>query len=155
MEKSMVEGKAPFSNEIRILFVDDEEEITSTLRRYFSFQGYKVDVANDPYTALRKIHKENFLIVVSDIAMPGMSGVELLSRIKSYNGMIQVIMITGYVTLENILSCLRLGADDCFLKPLDDMESLRLTIDEAVAKLRKWSGLMQDITRGRLEGRPE
>ncbi len=140
---------------LKLLIVDDEKDITESLRRYFAFAGYRVDVANDPYTALRMIHRDNFLVVVSDIAMPGMTGVELLRRIKEYNGMIQVIMITGYVTLDNVLSCLRLGADDCFLKPLSDLGVLQAAVEEAVAKLRKWNRLMLDISRGRVGGNEE
>ena len=92
-----------------------------------------MDITNDPYTALKMIHEGNYLIVISDIAMPGMTGIELLSRIKEYNGMIQVIMVTGYVTLDNILTCLRLGADDCFLKPLADLDNLKESVDEAIS----------------------
>lgn len=131
-----------------ILIVDDEKAITATLSRYFTLEGYEVLTANDPYSALQIIHQENILVVISDIAMPGMSGVELLQRIKQYNGMIQVIMITGYVTLDNILTCLRLGADDCFIKPLPDLVVLKKSVDEAIRKLRKWHDLMLEITRG-------
>lgn len=138
-------------NQIKILVVDDEKEITDALRRFFAFEGYVVEVANDPYTALRMVMKDNFLVVISDIAMPGMTGVELLSRIKKYNGMIQMIMITGYVTLDNILTCLRLGADDCFLKPLSDMSRLQKAVEEAIAKLQKWNNLMLDISKGRVK----
>lgn len=134
------------NEEIKILIVDDEKDITSTLKRYFAFEKYNVQVTNDPYSALKLIHEENFLIVISDIAMPGMDGIELLTRIKKYNGMIQVIMITGYVTLENILTCLRVGADDCFLKPLKDLDLLKKAIDDATSKLSKWRNLMSDIT---------
>lgn len=140
------------TSKIKILVVDDEQGVANAIRRYFAFEGYDIDAAYDPYTALSRIHKENFLIVISDIAMPGMTGVDLLRRIKSYSGMIQVIMITGYVTLDNILSCLRLGADDCFLKPLGDMSLLQAAVDEAIAKLQKWSQLMDDISKGRVEG---
>lgn len=133
----------------KILIVDDEKDITSTLKRYFSFEGYTVDTTNDPYTALKLIHEENYLLVISDIAMPGMTGIELLSRIKEYNGMIQVIMVTGYVTLDNILTCLRLGADDCFLKPLNDLNDLKQAVDEALSKLAKWKALMASMTRNR------
>lgn len=133
----------------KILIVDDEKDITSTLKRYFVFEGYDVDVTNDPYTALRMIHEGNYLIVISDIAMPGMTGIELLQRIKEYNGMIQVIMVTGYVTLDNILTCLRLGADDCFLKPLSDLDNLRDSVNEAITKLKKWKSLMASMTRSR------
>lgn len=136
---------------VKILIVDDEKQITETLRRFFTFEGYQVGVANDPYTALRMVHKDNYLVVVSDIAMPGMTGVELLSRIKAYNGMIQVIMITGYVTIENVLSCLSLGADDCFLKPLRNMDRLKDAVDDSIRKLQKWTRLLNDISKGRIE----
>lgn len=133
----------------KILIVDDEKDITTTLKRYFTFEGYSVDTTNDPYTALKLINDDNYLIVISDIAMPGMTGIELLSRIKKYNGMIQVIMITGFVTLDNILTCLRLGADDCFLKPLSNLDELKGSVDEAIGKLTKWKRLMASMTRGR------
>ncbi len=136
---------------VKILVVDDEANVTDTIRRYLSFEGYEVDVANDPYSALRMVHRENYLVVITDIAMPGMNGVELLGRIKDYNGMIQVIVITGHVTIENILSCLRLGADDCFLKPLGDMEDLGAAVAEAVSKLKKWNALMGELVHGRQE----
>lgn len=139
---------AQMRSQVKILVVDDERDITSTLKRYFTFEGYDMDVINDPYSALKMIHEGNYMIVISDIAMPGMNGIELLSRIKNYNGMIQVIMITGYVTLDNILSCLRLGADDCFLKPLPDLSDLRKCVDEAIIKLDKWKRLMRDIAGG-------
>jgi len=145
------EPQSFLKNQIKILIVDDEKEITDALRRFFTFEGYLVETANDPYTALRMVMKDNFLVVISDIAMPGMTGVELLSRIKKYNGMIQMIMITGYVTLDNILTCLRLGADDCFLKPLSDMTRLQTAVEEAIAKLQKWNTLMLDISKGRVK----
>jgi DNA-binding NtrC family response regulator len=147
-EAAREEALQPF-HRAPILIVDDEKPITDTLERYFTLEGYDVRTANNPYVALRTIHRENILVVISDIAMPGMTGVELLQRIKQYNGMVQVIMITGYVTLDNILSCLRLGADDCFIKPITDLEALRRAVDEATAKLRKWHDLMVAITQGR------
>jgi DNA-binding NtrC family response regulator len=140
-------GIGPFRP--RILIVDDEKPITDTLTRYFTLEGYDVLATNNPFSALQIIHRENILVVISDIAMPGMSGVELLRRTKRYNGMIQVIMITGYVTLDNILSCLRLGADDCFIKPLADLTVLRGAVDEALRRLRKWHDLMLEIVKGR------
>lgn len=148
-EEAAETAAAVVSRPLKVLVVDDEQHVTDTLRRYLSFEGYDVDVANDPYSALRMVHKENYLVVITDIAMPGMSGVELLGRIKDYNGMIQVIVITGHVTIENILSCLRLGADDCFLKPLGDMDQLGQAVGEAVRKLEKWNRLMGELIHGR------
>lgn len=132
-------------SQIKILIVDDEVDITNTLKRYFVFEGYDIDVTNDPYSALKMIHNNNYLLVISDISMPGMSGIELLRKIKEYNGMIQVIMITGYVTLDNILNCLRLGADECFLKPLRDLDDLKKAVDDSIVKLSRWRRLMSNI----------
>jgi DNA-binding NtrC family response regulator len=133
----------------RLLIVDDEEAITKSLGRYFRLEGYDVLTSNSPYEALRLVHRENVMVVISDIAMPGMTGVELLRRVKEHNGMVQVIMVTGYVTLDNILTCLRLGADDCFIKPLTDLEQVRTAVDQALEKLRKWHRLMVEISSGR------
>ncbi len=140
-----VEGGSLGNSKIKILIVDDEVDITTTLKRYFVFEGFDVDVTNDPYSALKMIHNNNYLLVISDIAMPGMDGIELLRRIKEYNGMIQVVMITGFVTLDNILNCLRLGADDCFLKPLRDLDDLKKAVVDCTVKLNKWRRLMVDI----------
>ncbi len=132
-------------SKVKILIVDDEVDITTTLKRYLVFEGFDVDVTNDPYSALKMVHDNNYLMVISDISMPGMNGIELLRRIKEYNGMIQVVMITGYVTLDNILNCLRLGADDCFLKPIRDLDELKKAVNECTTKLNKWKRLMSDI----------
>jgi len=131
--------------ETKILVVDDEDGITSSLVRYFSLMGYDVSSANRAETALEMIYRENYMVVISDIMMPGMSGTELLVRVKQYNGMIQVIMMTGVVTIENVLKCLRHGANECFLKPLDDLESMKKAVDEAIDKLNKWERLIKTM----------
>jgi DNA-binding NtrC family response regulator len=133
---------------IKILIVDDEIEVCDSLRRVLALKGYDIETATDPYTALRLIHRDNFLIVISDISMPGMSGVELLERIKKYNGMIQVLMMTGYVTLDNIMACMRLGADECFLKPIRDMRKITDAVKDCHGKLRRWNRIMLELSQG-------
>lgn len=149
---SAPDGHAVIDMKIRILIVDDEPDVTNSLRRFFLFEGYEVDVTNNPYEALKMVHEKNYLIVISDIAMPGMTGIELLERIKKYNGMIQVIMMTGYVTMYNILNCLRLGADECFLKPIADMGQLQRAVEDAINKLKRWKGILHDISKGTTNG---
>jgi DNA-binding NtrC family response regulator len=129
----------------KILIVDDEDGITNSLVRYFRLLDYKVDGVNSPIKALEMIHNENYMIVVSDIMMPEMSGIEMLGKIKSFNGMIQVIMMTGVVTIENVLACLRNGANDCYLKPLDDLTIMKAAVDEAIARLAKWEGMIKQM----------
>jgi DNA-binding NtrC family response regulator len=129
----------------KILIVDDEEGITNSLVRYFRMLDYKVDGVNSPVKALEMIHNENYMIVISDIMMPEMSGIEMLKRIKDFNGMIQVIMMTGVVTIENVLSCLRYGANDCYLKPLEDLSVIKEAVDSASFKLNKWENLIKQM----------
>lgn len=126
----------------RILLIDDEKSITDSLIRFLQFEGYEADAINDPLKAMELIEKTNYMVVISDISMPGKSGIELLSEIKEYNGMIQVIMVTGFVTMENILSCLREGASDCLFKPLD-LEQFRDAVEEAVGKIKKWKKILK------------
>jgi len=131
--------------EAKILIVDDETGITSSLTRYFRLMGYNVDSSNDPREALNLILEENYMVVISDIMMPGMSGIELLKKVKEYNGMIQVIMMTGVVTIENVLACLGAGANECMLKPLDNLEKIKRAVDEAIAKLGRWEELIKTM----------
>jgi DNA-binding NtrC family response regulator len=131
--------------EPKILIVDDEEGITNSLVRYFRMLEYKADGVNSPIEALEMIHNENYMIVISDIMMPEMSGVEMLRLIKDFNGMIQVIMMTGVVTIENVLACLRNGANDCYLKPLDDLTVMKAAVDEAVMRLTKWESMIKQM----------
>jgi len=130
---------------IKLLIVDDESSITSSLTRYFELMDYNVKGVNSPLEALETIHRENYMVVISDIMMPEMNGIEMLKKIKKFNGMIQVIMMTGVVTIENVLSCLQNGANDCFLKPLDNLEDMKKAVDESMSKLEKWESLIKDM----------
>ena len=132
----------------KILIIDDEKTITDSLLRFLKFEGYEVDSLNDPLRALKAIEDVNYMVVICDISMPGKSGIELLGEIKEYNGMIQVIMITGFVTMENILSCLRLGASDCLFKPLD-LDALKEAVDGAEGKIAKWEKILKGLQKGR------
>ncbi len=130
-----------------MLIVDDESGITESLTRYFRLLDYNVDSTNNPKEALDMVCNDNYMVVISDIMMPDMSGIELLKRVKKYNGMIQVIMMTGVITIENVLACLSNGANECFLKPLDDLEKIKEAVDEAIAKLTKWENLIKTMVK--------
>lgn len=132
---------------IKILVVDDEPEITESLVRILRIEGYEADGVTNPLTALEMVKKENYLVVISDIQMPEMRGTELLRSIKEYNGMIQVIIITGYVTIDNILTCLRRGANDCFFKPLKNSEELINAVKVATGKLERWEKVISEMVK--------
>ncbi len=122
----------------RLLIVDDEIEICEMLSRHFRYLGFHVDTASDGIEALEKLAKARTEVVISDIVMPQMDGVELLRTIRQQYPMIHTIMITGYVTLENALACMRHGADTCVFKPLEDLTELEEAVEFAVGRLKRW-----------------
>lgn len=125
-------------NKAHILIVDDEETIRTALSRHFRIKGFSVDVAKDGKEALELLSKSVYQVVISDIVMPVMDGIDLLRHIREEYPMTRVIMITGYVTLENALACLRHGADTAIFKPLTDLTELDLAVDKAVKYLKHW-----------------
>ncbi len=123
---------------VHILIVDDENEICEMLSRHFRFLGYEVDQAESAEQALEIMSEKRMEVVISDIMMPGMLGTDLVSAIRTEYPMTHVIMITGYVTLENALTCMRRGADTCVFKPLEDLTELDEAVERALDDLRRW-----------------
>ena len=129
----------------RLLIVDDEAGVREMLSRHFRFLGYQVDTASDGNEALRKLAEARTEVVISDIVMPEMDGVELLRAIRRQYPMTHVIMVTGYVTLENALACMRHGADTCIFKPLEDLAELEEAVVLAVGSLKQWQEKLQGL----------
>jgi CheY-like chemotaxis protein len=84
-------------------------------------------------------------VVISDIQMPGMDGIELLRRIRQDFPMTRVIMITGYVNQGSLLSCMRLGAETCVFKPLEDLKELDDAVAQAVRTIRHWWDILAQL----------
>ena len=122
----------------KLLIVDDESEIRDMLSRHFQYLGYQVETACDGIEAIEKLAQARTDVIISDIVMPRMNGVELLRIVRQQYPMIHSIMVTGYVTLDNALSCMRLGADTCVFKPIEDLTELDNAVDVAVSRLKRW-----------------
>ena len=129
----------------RILIVDDEENIVKALARHYKFLGYNVSCATNAEEALSLLASERTEVVISDIKMPGMDGLDLLKEIRSQYPMTRVIMITGYVTLDNLLSAFRRGADTCIFKPLNDLTELEVAVSRAVDQLKDWQCKLKQL----------
>lgn len=129
----------------RLLIVDDEKEIREMLQRHFRLLGYNVLTAANGEDALLLLDKRLIDVVVSDIRMPVMDGVSLLREIRRQYPMIHVIMITGYVTLENALACMRNQADTCIFKPLEDMVELEDAVEKALKSLDRWKQKFREL----------
>ncbi len=124
---------------INVLIVDDEVEINNTLTRFLELEDrYSIDSVTDPFEALEKVKREKIHILLSDIMMPGMSGIELLEQVKMADGLTQVIMMTAYSTIDKVVECLEKGANDYILKPFDDLEEVKIVLDITADKLTRW-----------------
>ncbi|MFN0158392.1 MAG: sigma-54-dependent transcriptional regulator [Bacteroidota bacterium] len=107
------------NNEVGILIVDDELIVRESLSKWFAEGGYRVDVAENAASALKKLQANHWNIMFVDIRMPGMDGIELLHRIKETNKHIAVIIITAFAAVETAVKSLKDGAYDYITKPID------------------------------------
>lgn len=130
------------SGPLAVLVVDSDAGFADGVCDALSARNYSPETVCDPYNALRKIQDGNFLVVLCAVSLPGMGGIELLERIKKHNGMIRVIMIAENAPVADMLSCLRLGAEECILKPVEDMEAICSAVDEAVDRINRWSAII-------------
>ncbi len=125
----------------RILIVDDEEDILSALDTHCTLLGYETKTTSDPLKAIDMIELGKFHIVLSDINMPKMDGIELLRRIKETKPTVQVIMITAYTTMEKAIDCWDSGAADYILKPFSDLEQIGNIIKLTSERIRRWEDI--------------
>ena len=117
-----------------ILVVDDEESIRLTLATFLSNAGYEVETAEDVPAALKQLKAGNFDVVLSDIIMPRVTGVELLQTIRRESPRVQVIMMTGQPTIETAAATVRAGAFDYLCKPVPKDAILRCVANAAKLK---------------------
>ncbi|MFH1059752.1 MAG: sigma-54 dependent transcriptional regulator [Pseudomonadota bacterium] len=121
---------------LAILLVDDEQDVQVSLSRFMTKLGHRVECASEAAEALAKFHAAQFDVVISDIRMPGMDGLELLRRLKQVQASpVDVIVITGHGDMDNAISALKFGAFDYLRKPIDVRE-LAVTL-ERIAELKR------------------
>lgn len=118
-----------------ILVVDDEFELLDLLRGILQKEGYRVDTAADGLKALEVFNCRRHDIAIVDIKIPGMDGVKLSQRIKEINPKTEIILMTGYSTMESTIEVLKAGTFDYFLKPIK-MEEIIHSIERALEKQR-------------------
>jgi DNA-binding NtrC family response regulator len=117
----------------KILIIDDEKSIRKTLREILEYEKYQVDEAPDGAEGIAMIQKEKYDIVLCDIKMPKMDGIEVLDRIMLLAGDMPVVMISGHGNIETAVEAVKKGAFDFIAKPLD-LNRLLVTIRNAMDK---------------------
>ncbi len=120
---------------MRILVVDDEKDIQDGCERILTRMGYQALKASRGEEALKILEKETVSIVLLDLMMPGIKGMEVLQRVKEIDETILVIVITGYATIETAIDAMKKGAYDFIPKPFTP-DQLRIGVERAQEKLQ-------------------
>lgn len=131
----------------RLLIVDDDPVIRLILQRHFAARGFIISVAEDGEEALRLLARTRYDLVITDLIMPGIDGLELMRAIRREYPLMRVIVMTGAVTLDNILNVLKEGAFTFVTKPLDDLVPLELAVDLALAMVQGWLDQLSKLQR--------
>ena len=128
-----------------ILVVDDDQAHRTMLRTLLSGWGYKIVEADDGQVAVEKVHEQAFDMILMDIRMLKVSGLEALDGIKTYNPAIPVIIMTAYSSVETAVEALKKGAYDYLTKPLD-FDELRLAMERAMdhSQLKEENRLLRE-----------
>jgi DNA-binding NtrC family response regulator len=117
----------------KILVVDDEERVRILFKRILLKEGYEVDCAASGSEALDKLAKDSFDLVVTDLKMEGIDGLDLIKKGKTMNQALPFILISGYGTAQTAGSAAKEGADVYLMKPID-ITDLKLAVKKALRK---------------------
>lgn len=117
----------------RVLVVDDDKGVRDALAEYLDSLGYAVLTAEDGEDALNKYRKGEVDVILADLIMPNVDGMELLRRIRDVNDDVIFLMITGHPSIGTAVESISRGADDYITKPFH-LEDVKVRIDKAIEK---------------------
>jgi two-component system KDP operon response regulator KdpE len=138
--KDEVKGIVPPIPEARILIVDDEPHVRSALTRALNLRGYRADAASSGFQALGMLERAPYDVMVLDMRMPGMDGVEVMQRARRVRPDLAIIVLTGHATKESAIAAVKSAAADYLLKPTSSKEMAAIvseTLAERAQTLRR------------------
>src|SRR5215470_668398 len=118
-------------SKVKILVVDDEQGLCAGIQEALRREGYVVDGTIDPTGAFKLAREQLYNLVVSDLKMPGLSGLDLMTQVRAQHADTLFILMTAYGTVENAVEAMKQGAYDYLPKPLD-MKRLRVLVQKAL-----------------------
>jgi two-component system cell cycle response regulator len=118
----------------KILLIDDEEEILDLLSRILKDEGYEICIAKDGFEGLAQFEKYQPDLIISDVKMPRDNGIDILKQLKNTGAEVDVIILTGHSDEATAIECLKLGAYDYLVKPLEDINILIKAVNRALEK---------------------
>lgn len=137
-------------SDCRILFVDDDKDILSMVEQYLKMQGYNITTVDSGLKALDLVKEQGIDIVFTDYKMPEFNGLELLAAIKQYRPAVEVVVVTGYGSMESAIQAMKFGSYDYMQKPFK-LDHLKLIIDRITEekKVKDKSALIRKRVRER------
>ncbi len=129
-----------------ILFVDDDPIAHKIIKT--QLVNWDISFAYSATEALEMLERRPFIIVISDINMPGMDGIALLKEIKQRHGIIQVIMVTASEQIDDLLNTLEAGATDFLLKPLNK-DKIEEALKATLTKIKRWKMSLKELLQKR------
>ncbi|MFM7750808.1 MAG: sigma-54-dependent transcriptional regulator, partial [Opitutaceae bacterium] len=120
------------TDDIRILVVDDDAGQRSLLETFLRAQGFRTQAADSGSAALALLERENFRLIISDVRMPGMSGIETLRRVREKRPDLPVLLVTAFADIRTAVAAMRDGAVNYLAKPID--------LDELMSSVRRALG---------------
>ena len=127
-------------DEVRILVVDDNREFADVLAEYLSRLGYQAVVAYGGKEGLERFKEGDFQIVISDLKMPDMDGMDLLKAVKAIDKDVVILVVTAYSTIDTAVTAIKNGAYDFLSKPFD-LKALEVIVDRAMDRQRLYQRL--------------
>jgi len=115
----------------KILVIDDEQNIRKMLTRVLSPEGFIVKEADNGFKALKRLQEENYSLILLDLKMPGLNGIETLKKIRENDLNLPIIMMSAYGSIPEAVEAMKLGALDYLIKPFD-IEELKIIIKRAI-----------------------
>lgn len=121
-------------SDAKIAIIDDETQILTMLDRYLSKNGYKIATFSDSIQGMNSALSNEYDIILLDIMMPKMDGIEVLDRIKEKKPDARVIMMTAYSTLDKVLKTHKIGANNYIMKPFESLSVLTDKIEAVLSE---------------------
>ena len=127
---------AKLPQEVRVLVVDDDEAICEFMQTFLSSDGFSVETLSQPAEAVAKVKDGGFHLLILDLMMPGLDGLELLERVRKVDNDVAVVIFTGYPSLDSAVKSMKLDAVDYLKKPFNPDE-----FREVLARVLRKKGL--------------
>jgi len=121
----------------KILIVDDEERFRTTMGKLLTVRGLEVSTFGEGEKALNELREKSYDVIILDVRMPGMTGIQVMTELRKLDPFIEVIIMTGYASVDTAKKIMELGAYDYLLKPynIDDlMEKIEAAYDRKCAR---------------------